>query len=217
MLYFTIRVFWAVLILLALKHIFIQEKEQLIGWKKTVVIVSAVLVYMSTAWLPVENLFVSFNSPEAVFKYCEFGSVYEAAEGRDSCLVTSKKSSGLQLAFYPKHNTGYKINMGINGILTYELIRKEEKGFISFMLYKYKNTGDYYLIISGSSEKEKHNITFNANDNTDFVGEKKRMYGPEQYDVYDIDKIFYISDLEELRDMMFDGEKVPISERVFTS
>lgn len=43
------------------------------------------------------------------------------------------------------------------------------------------------------------------------------MYGIEQDYMYDICKIFYISDLQELRDMKFDGEKVPIPERTFTS
>lgn len=222
MFYHVSRLILTVLIFLIALYILIRKKEQLIGGKKAAVIVPALLVILVIR-LPIESLFISFSSPEAIFRHYELGNVYEVAEGRESCLVISKRRSGVQLAFYPRSDKGYKVDLsisgilGISGVLRSELIKKEEKGSILFMLYEYKNTGDYYLLISGSSEKEKHNVTFNTNDSTDFVGEKERMYGPEQYDMYDIDKIFYISDLKELRNLKFDGEKVPIPERVFTS
>lgn len=214
MFYHVSRLLLTVLIFLIACYILVRKKEQVIKGKKAAVIVPTLLV-MLVIRLPVESLFISFSSPEAAFKYYELGSVYEVAEGHDSCLVISKKRSGVQLAFYPRSDKGYKVDLGISGILGIsgveksELIRKEEKGSISFILYEYKNTGDYYLLISGFSEKEEHNVTFNANDSTDFVGEKKRMYGIEQDYMYDICKMFYISDLEELNNMTFDGEKVP--------
>ncbi len=116
--------------------------------KRTLYIIFTVLSVVLTvilSFFPLENLFITFNSSEAAYKYYSFGeSNIELVVEGDSCdfIVDSDNNSNTHL-IVPKTTDGWKIGIGSN---TKRVVNKFSNG-IKVSVYQYKNTDDYFIVI----------------------------------------------------------------------
>ena len=116
-----------------------------------VVLATTVVILFSI--YPVEDLFVSFSSPNKVFNYTGRGNVEHIIEGRNSSMVFGRLSNG-ELVYYviPKDNGKWKIG-SLEDLKMCQAITPY-KG-LSIIVYKYKKTEDYYIIIKDDDNTPK--------------------------------------------------------------
>lgn len=142
MLFTAIRfVTWVVLsvcAILVIWHSKIRRK-----WQVSIVSVAVCAVVVSlTAIYPVENIFITYQSPESVFQYTNGGQIEDVLDGQDSCLVAYSKGEG-EVGEYivPKSAVGYQIP-------TYRAAKKVVQKIDNvgiFDVYTVRGTSDYYI------------------------------------------------------------------------
>lgn len=106
--------------------------------------VSLALVVILT-FLPFENLFVTFNSPEAAYEYFSFSKsdVELIVEGNNCDLIIDRKNNTDTYLIIPKTADGWKIGLGSD---TKRIVQKISDGIVVYV-YQYKSTDDYFITI----------------------------------------------------------------------
>jgi len=105
----------------------------------------SVLLIAALLFLPFENLFVTFNSPKAAYKYFNLGksNIELIVEGDDCDFIIDCKDDSETYLIIPKTEDGWKIGIGSN---TKRIAQKLSNGVVLYV-YKYKNTSDYFITI----------------------------------------------------------------------
>ena len=139
MTYVLIRAISIFLILLCL--LYIKKKLS----KKNMIVVSIILLILCIilCFFSVENLFISFNTPEKSFDYCRIGEIKGVLYGDESSLVYYKTNSGTySYVFMRRTDKGYKLPEIYDG----EIIanRFDTKG--KFEVHRVNKTNDCYVI-----------------------------------------------------------------------
>jgi len=107
-----------------------------------VALLSFALITVASVF-PIENLFISFQSPENVFNYAENGEVDEVIYGKESCMVIYSNDKNTRAPYFtPKKEKGYKIPsyFGIKRISQ----KFDQDGL--FNVYHVLGTDDYYIV-----------------------------------------------------------------------
>lgn len=137
MLFILFRLIFFLLLLLVLLILIRKSK---MAKKKLAIILSLILCALlgTTSYLfPLENIFISFYSPQEVYKYSSFGTVEDVIYGEDSCFILSTNSYSI----IPKESTGYKIP----SILSIKTVIDQMNAKGSFKIYNANNTNDFYI------------------------------------------------------------------------
>ncbi len=105
----------------------------------------SLLLIAVLAFLPFENLFITFKSPKEAYEYCNLGesNIELIVEGNYSDFVIGHKNDYDTYLIIPKTTGGWKIGIGAN---TKRTIQKFYNG-ITVYVYQYKNTSDYFITI----------------------------------------------------------------------
>lgn len=124
------------------------KKSAIVNKKRMwVIAVFASLALISVlCYLPVENLFLTFDSAEKSYTYSKFGKkdVQLVVDG-DNCslLVDRKDAVTREYLIIPKNEKGWEIGFGID---TKFRVSKYVNGIIVH-IYQYKNTDDYFIVV----------------------------------------------------------------------
>lgn len=144
----------------------------------TLTVVFCIILVSISSMFPVENLFLSYQSPEKVFNYVKSGQIYKIIDGRESSLVIYYTgNSTYDFYIIPKTSDGYKIP---NYFTQKKVSHKfDEQG--AFDVYNVQGTQDYYVtcavnltdisedILVFNSENEKIGSKVIKIKNTNFV------------------------------------------------
>ena len=105
----------------------------------------SVILIVVTAFLPFENLFVTFDSPKAAYEYYILGksNIELVVEGDDCDFVIDRKNDSDTYLIIPKTADGWKIGIGS---YTKRIVQKISNGIVLYV-YQYKNTSDYFITI----------------------------------------------------------------------
>lgn len=130
-------------ILLAIVH---KKKRKL--WIVCLALAGAVSLY--TTFVPIENIFYSFPSAEAVAKYACKGEVIDILNGKESSLILYAEKPGTVLYMLSnKTEKGYKIG-------TYWNIRRHSRLISNppapIQIYESANAVDQYIYVFGMVE-----------------------------------------------------------------
>lgn len=114
--------------------------------RKMLYILAAVLLILSDialCELPVENAFVTFDSPESAAQYVGIDHVSYIINGADTGLLISGETGNYQERIFPKAQDGWKLS----GESATHI-----RGFYSgtdaaIQLLQYKDTAEYYLVV----------------------------------------------------------------------
>ncbi|MBE6728395.1 MAG: hypothetical protein E7562_07095 [Ruminococcaceae bacterium] len=103
------------------------------------------ILFVVLAFLPFENLFVTFDSPKAAYEYFNLGksNIELIVEGNDSDLIINRKNGSDTYLIIPKTADGWKIGIGSN---TKRVVQKVSNGIVLYV-YQYKDTSDYFITI----------------------------------------------------------------------
>lgn len=124
----------------------------------------SVLLIVMLAFLPFENLFVTFDSPKAAYEYCNFGktNIELIVDGDDCDFIIDRKDDSDTYLIVPKTADGWKIGIGSN---TKRIVQKLSNGIVLYV-YQYKNTNEYFITILDTNGGE---LTIFDEYNTEFL------------------------------------------------
>lgn len=149
MLYGIIRIFLGVLIFGSIGLGIFKSK---VRRKKAFSLIFAILSIITisiSALFPVENLFITFDSPEEVFYYTCIGEVKDVIYGEQSCMIVySTQNNTYSYAIIPKTEEGYKISSILSNMKLVKILKQGNSAEILSL----KGTTDYYLWATFISE-----------------------------------------------------------------
>lgn len=142
MLFMVFRfVFWGLAFLAC--FIWIQRSHSIYKHKRSILaFIIAVIFMIVSAFLPIENAFVTFSSPQSAFHYNHPGDIKLILDGEKTNFVIGERNDNVFVySIVPKVGNGWKLGMGLD---TKMIIRTLSDG-ISIHVYRYKNSDDYYI------------------------------------------------------------------------
>lgn len=125
--------------------VFLLIKKSRISKKKSAYLISLIIITILTTllyFIPIENLFISFSSPENAFKYMNTWKIDSIVNGSETDLIIASKNKVNTYKIIPKTNNTWKIST--------DLETKKYIGFyngVSISVYKYKTSNDYYIAL----------------------------------------------------------------------
>ncbi len=129
----------------------------------------SMILIVVLAFLPFENLFVTFDSPKEAYEYFNLGksNIALIVEGDDSDFIIEHKNDSDTYLIIPKTADGWKIGIGSN---TKRIVQKLSNGIVLYV-YQYKNTSDYFITILDTNGGES---TISDEYNTKFFSLERR-------------------------------------------
>lgn len=141
--------------------------------KRTHLLVSAITISIAlitaSGFIPFENVFYKFKSPEEVYCYYHFGetSVDGVVEGKCSDFVVGTKNDITTYLIVPKTQDGWRVETGLH---TKRKFQKLSNG-IAVNVYQYKDTSDFFITILDTNGGES---TVSDEYNTEFFSLERR-------------------------------------------
>lgn len=132
--------------------------------KNAIIIIGVINITLCTIsfLIPIENLFLKFESPEKVFKYQYNSKLIDVIEGENSGMILYHKDDTYSFTIIPKVENSWKLGT-INDYK--EIANKNVDGGI-INVYKYNNHEDYYItIMFPITDKDNNNIYDNISSN----------------------------------------------------
>ena len=166
--------------------------------KKITVIVSIIvtLILFSFSYLvPFENLFFNFSSPQDVFRYQLMGKPISIVEGKDSALILYINNGTISQSIIPKTKNGWKIGT----YFSYEGVLTKDWKYNTIVIYRCKNSSDFYVFVSDPLAKKFEDISDNK-DSSFYHYSNESYYSY----VYGIDKDYTLT---------INGEKITFNFR----
>lgn len=144
----------AILRIITLK---LARKNKLSKWYKLFNIAVVAIVFFGfqiaiIKW-PFENLLVSFDSPEAAYRYLRDDSIIQVVDGKDTTLVVAEGSQIIPKADETDGNAE-RWKLPVPNATTFRY-KDVEHNFLVF-LYHYKDTSEYYLRIQTTTTEPVH-------------------------------------------------------------
>ena len=103
----------------------------------------SVILTTLSALIPLENVFVTFSSPESAYNYNHSGKVKLIVNGSKTDFIVGEKNNTDVYLIVPRSDNGWKQGMGLD---TKRICNKISDG-ITVYVYQYKNTDDYYIVL----------------------------------------------------------------------
>lgn len=113
---------------------------------------ASVAVVFALIFVPFENVFYTFDSPEKVYNYVNLidPKVKKIIEGEESdFIIGAKKKSEVYLTI-PKTEDGWEVGIGNQ---TKKIVEKRVEGAVIYV-YRFKTTGDYYVAVFDNDGKK---------------------------------------------------------------
>ncbi len=125
----------------------LARKNKLSKWYKLFNIAVIIIVFfgfsIAISW-PFENLFVSFDSPEAAYRYLTDDPIIRVVDGKDTTFVAAQNGRIIPKVYETKDNV---VRWKLPAPNATSLQFKYVEHHISVFLHHYKGTPEYYLDI----------------------------------------------------------------------
>ena len=164
--------------------------------------VLSIILITVIAFLPFENLFITFDSPEAAYNYVNFGksNIELVVSGKNCDFIIDDKKTSYSYLIVPKCKEGWKIGIGVNT----KMIMSKIYNDIVINVFQYKNTNDYFIVLL-NTKGESINLK-DSNNSVFYSLEKSNEQLNETFITYFINVI----NLDSEYWLSIDGERIPI-------
>ncbi len=184
--------------------IMVIKKSKVIRKRILYVVFTCISIALITvlAFLPFENLFMTFDSPKTAYEYFSFGksNIELVIEGNNCDFIIDRKNDSDAYLIIPKTINGWKVGIGSN---TRRIIQKYFSG-ITVCVYQYKNTNDYFITIFDSNGGESE---ISDDYNTKFYSlEKNNNYLQKVFVTY----YAHISDFDSQYSIVINGNRYSV-------
>lgn len=128
---------------------FLLRKSRVIYKKKYffILLIMSVIFTTVSALIPIENDLITFSSPQSAYNYSNLGKIKLILDGEKTSFVVGEKSDTNNYSIVPKSNGGWKLGMKLDTEMVYQKIYNG----ITIYVYQYKNTNDYYIVVSDTN------------------------------------------------------------------
>lgn len=119
-------------------------------FSKQILILSVIILSLliaTSSFFPIENIFLTFSSPEKAYQYMGYNELKVLIEGENSCFAIDSKGKKALTIF--KIENGYKINTESN-----TKIKTSYKSQFIITVYKSTQTNECYIEIFNSDGGE---------------------------------------------------------------
>lgn len=164
----------------------------------------SVTLILVLAFLPFENLFISFNSAKDAYEYYVLGksSIELVVEGDGCDLVVDRKNDSDTYLIIPKTSHGWKVGIGSN---TKRRVQKITDGIVIYV-YQYKNTNDFFVTVLDTNGGD---TSVSDDNNTHFFSLEKKN---DSLGISFITYYGHISSLDTQYSIEVNGNKVSLGE-----
>lgn len=124
----------------------ILRKKSTVTRRRIIYLICLTVIVISVlSLLPIENLFMRFDTPEAAFRYFHLGknNIELVVEGNDSAFVIDYQNNTNTYQIIPKDDNKWKVGIGL---YLKTVVHMFSDG-LAVYVYQYKNTDDYYINI----------------------------------------------------------------------
>lgn len=157
-----------------------------------------VLIVALISVFPIENLFVTFDSPERIVSYTKNLNTIEVVDGEDSCVAISQTdASSYTSTFVLKEGEGYKIAY----YFSVQRLKRIHNSHGVFTIYKVRGTQDYYISC----------FTTDSISELEVYDENDRRIDCETYEIINIMSWIYLNDYSDGCYIMLNGEKLELT------
>ncbi len=120
-------------------------------------IILSVIIIAISSFLPFENAFINFSSPQKAFYYYNSEEIKAILDGENSTMIISDDNNADQITIIPKSKKGkWKIGTGFN-VETISVFMQKN---INISIDKHRHSNDYYIYITTIG-----NIEYKVSDN----------------------------------------------------
>lgn len=171
-----------VVIVLFFIEIYLQSKSKIKKWGRKYIfwtMIFNLLFLLLLGFMPVEKLFLRFDSPNEAYEYTNSADILLTVDGNESTFVIGESKDAINHLIVPKsENDSWKI-----GIIT-DIKRVQSNLYenASINIYRYNNSQDYYIELISL---QPGNVDVSDSIGTDFLS-LEREVGPdgETYVIY---------------------------------
>lgn len=126
----------------------LKNKKRHINHGKKRIIISAVFAVLITTvifFIPFENLFVHFKTPESAYCYFQTGTPKYTVYGKNSAIIIADDRESENISVISKADKvgSWKISLGYNT----KIVSQSFHGGNSAVVFKHKPTGDCYIFV----------------------------------------------------------------------
>ena len=179
MLFIIIRfVFWSLFLVICC---YLIKKSHVIRKRKWLLIAFVTIVLLITAsdLIPVENIFVTFPSPESAYNYNNSGDVKLVVDGEKTDFIVGLKGDTTVYTIVPKSEGGWKLGMALNTKRVFQMIYD---GIIIYV-YQYQHSDDYYVTVLDTNGG-KLEITDNRDSKFQYMEQENSVLNESFYTYY---------------------------------
>jgi hypothetical protein len=156
------------------------------------------LLWTGSMLLPIENLFISFSTPEKSYSYVNSEDVKLVVYGQESALVVGEDAEYVYLVI-PRGEKGWKIGRGID----LKFISNQYFDGIVVSIWQYKHTKEFYVEVTDIDGRE---CMVSDNQNSNFEILKTSVEGEDKYRYYAC-----VHELNENYTLRVNGEEIILS------
>lgn len=186
----------------------ILKKSKFSFFRKNGIFISlflSLVIIVLSLFIPFENAFVSFSSPQEAFNHWQNGEIKAVLDGENSTMIIAEDyDNSNQIAIMPKaaNKTKWKIGTAYN----IKNIAKLRNDNVIFYIYSYKKTNDYYIIIS-IIDKNVNTISDNCGSDFILVDKNQTLY-------YYYNYVAYIKNYNDDYMIFINNEEIKFSELI---
>ena len=140
---------WVIgIILFVLLFCVLKRKKRKPIQEKNRIIISGIIAFLVItvlSFIPIENLFVHFKTPESAYHYFQAGTPMHTVYGENSAMVIAddRDTENLSIISKADKSDSWKISLGYNT----EMAAQAFDGGCSAVVYHHKPTGDNYIFV----------------------------------------------------------------------
>ena len=182
---------------------FLIRKSKLINKRRWFIITTVIVIMLATIlyYIPIENAFVTFSSPESALRYFNKSKIKLVINGEKSTLVVGENRGVKTHEIIPRSNDGWKLDTRFN---MKTVIKNYLDGNI-IDVYQYKDSSDYYITVYNTKGGESQ---ISDNRNSDFFS----LHKTEDK----IDKTYYtyytyVKDIDDQYILTINGKEVSVT------
>lgn len=185
-------IFWGIVLFGGL---YVVKKKKVKKFQLILFVICILVLWSVSGLLPVENIFITFSSPEKAYEYVNSEKIQLVVEGDHTVLVVGKESPRKYVyLIIPKSDSGWKIGRGLDT----KLIKQKVVDEIVVRVYQYRNTDDYYVTVS-----DVRGNVVDINDNNDSIFHVLEEIEGSYYTYY-----AYVNKITDQYSITVNGEEV---------
>lgn len=132
----------------------LKSKKRQISQRKNRIKISAVVaIFLTTVlfFIPFDNLFFNFKTPESAYRYSQVGTPEQTVYGENSAMIIADNfgTNNLSIILKDDKSDSWKISLGYDTVILAQALNNGN----SATVYHHKSTGDDYIFVYTSASQ----------------------------------------------------------------